>query len=760
MSRDESNNNPHIVNYALYFNGNLVPAQSVSITATPEDIEMQVSLAPSEYLFQLGMNDRILATLFYYDDTSDNPGWKLFAEGEISGTSMRRDPAFKSVYFKIQSLLHGALEYPIRTIFENFQTLLDEASIKSAVFPPLFIMAGFGAGGNKKSQSTTNEGGQNPTSTNPTANIIKCPFDYVSSLFEYLLGSQFYNDLKNKTEESQQQKMSLSFGVNAFRNAFLNVYITKWMYSRNFIKKIVPSPEQRPGVYEQLIKISNLSLMSRKAGAVTDGPLIDVLRSVLSLFNCRIQPLTLPPIVKLKRSTGPDPTPEAPTTKSTIGYGNEEQPKTKEGPTVSSVASSYSGLSRLYYASSNYNKYIAEFVVTDNSIYKAIPRCNLLVSNYASLVDVGTTYDRITRMYTQVQVSGSNSNEISQLIKAAFPPTLMKQQFDQKMYSNLISEEEMFRGPKVGQVQTDATWMYYAAAAAKGARKTELTYLQDEKCTKIISNHASLPEDTIKNILYLFRYTWNLYEMYRSMVNTAVVELKYINPYILAGFPAVYVDTEISRYNFVGNVSSITWNFTANGCSTTVNLSNVQSMEEYLSSVALSKTFASNQFITPAPSYIPNLDKNIQTEEFARYNYGLLLYDGENDSIVDFRDFFTYNNGVDIIISGSEDNVLDNLKSYVVAKQDCPYINSFESYMSYISRNGVSLEDYVSLSTLREDIDGKGMPPVKILKMESANSTKNALEAFLSNIIFAADNWDDLLSAYLSDVKNNNPIRG
>ena len=753
---NESHNNPHTVNYALYLNGNLVPAQSVSITTTAEDIKMTISLAPSEYLFQLGMNDRVLVTLFYYDEFSDEPGWKLFAEGEISGMAMRRDATLKSISFNVTSLLHGALEYPIRTIFNNLSSILSENALLSPILKPLFMLTGFAAGG---TGSNSASGNKNKVSSS-LGSIIKCPFDYINSLFEFLLGSRFYQEIRERGENPSQEMSKYS--ANSFRNAFLNVYISKWMYSRNFVKKIVPSPEQRPSVYEKLMLISNVALISRQAGMDTDGPLIDVIRSALATFNCRIQPITLPPIVKLRRSRGIDISPPAPSTKyMKEGYGQEEkQPEQQEEYTIASVSSSYEGLSRLYYSPSNYNKYIAEFIVTDASIYKAIPRCNLLVSNYTTLVDIGTTYDRITRIYTSIDLSSGTNSQANNIVRAAFPPILIKQQFAQEMYSNLISEEEMFRGPKVGQVPSDPIWLYYAAAANRNNADLKLTYLQDDECTEILKSHVGQLGDGIKNILYLFRYSWNLYETYRSAVNTAVVSLKYINPYILVGFPAVYVDTELSRYNFVGNVTSITWNFTANGCSTTINLSNVQSIEDYLSSIALSKTFASTKFITPAPSPVPNLDMATQTEEAARYNYGLLLYDWNDDSIVNFSDFFTYNNEVDVIISSEEDNLLSNLNSHVLTKKDCPYISSFESYMSYISRDGTSLEEYVELSPLREDIEGKGMPPIKILNIKTDTSTDNKLKMFLSNTIFAADDWDSLLAAYLADVKNNNPVRG
>ncbi|MEM4205763.1 MAG: hypothetical protein QXQ43_00600 [Nitrososphaerota archaeon] len=686
-----SSNLPFKLDYALYINGVYVPAAGIGISQNTEEINVSIYLAPAKEIRLLGYNDRLHFAFFIRDPNTKK--LVLFTEGEITGYSEQITSSSAFVYLSGRSF-KKSLNIPVASIVGDPSSLKNvlNPAVAQIIAPAGMVMlmglSGVYAGTNQEST-----GKDNPLVPSDFLTQITTPFDYVQSMFSIISGA---GAILNGKISNEEQVSSFKKMCGSYIYRFANRYI----YSKNLIKKIIPdvsltakimsskdrlaaanAPQEAPKsvqqtAYEQFLQEKNMcevpsesstntpyepynetanvcqeptksnfkmfyesyvramqvmSAITQRVSPNTSGSLIDVVDSIVSLFEVTSIPMLLPPLVKLSRVFGP----------------------------------SYTNPGKLIY-DTNGSPYIGNIIYKNNNIFTVIPRSNYITSSVIESMNFNFSYvGRVTRVYSYFNVSdAATGNELLSLT-AAYPSSIIDNVYLSKKsalenssldpanldLSLLVSREEAFRGVNRVIIPPHPLHMYAVTVSkskdnAEGAKKFETMadeYLKEEK--EVVEGEEGKEGGEEKKseneLILLNRYVLYNYVFMRSTEGACSITMPF-NPYLIVGYPVIFVDKKTGN-SFIGLLNSVSHSITANAATTSISISNIMFLEEYLSKIAEAVEEEHSLFRAPSPYYIPNVDWLTQTYEGGKIYFGQTFYRGIDDNcIIILEDIFEF----------------------------------------------------------------------------------------------------------------------
>ncbi|MEO0271488.1 MAG: hypothetical protein ABIM30_00140 [candidate division WOR-3 bacterium] len=664
-----SSNLPFKLDYALYINGVYVPAAGIGISQNTEEINISIYLAPAKEIRLLGYNDRLHFAFFIRDPNTKK--LVLFTEGEITGYSEQITSSSAFVYLSGRSF-KKSLNIPVASIVGDPSSLKNvlNPAVAQIIAPAGMVMlmglSGVYAGTNQEST-----GKNNSLVPSDFLTQITTPFDYVQSMFSIISGA---GAILNGKISNEEQVSSFKKMCGSYIYRFANRYI----YSKNLIKKIIPdvsltakimsskdrlaaanAPQETPKnvcevpsesntnmpyesqnetinvcqestrsnfkmFYEPYIRAMQvMSAITQRVSPNTSGSLIDVVDSIVSLFEVVSVPMLLPPLVKLSRVFGP----------------------------------SYTNPGKLIY-DINGSPYIGNIIYKNNNIFTVIPRSNYITSSVIESMNFNFSYiGRVTRVYSYFNVSdAATGNELLSLT-AAYPSSIIDNVYLSKKstlenssldptnldLSLLVSREEAFRGVNRVIIPPHPLHMYAVTVSkskdnSEGAKKIETMadeYLKEEK------EAEGKKKKSENELILLNRYVLYNYVFMRSTEGACSITMPF-NPYLIVGYPVIFVDKKTGN-SFIGLLNSVSHSITANAATTSISISNIMFLEEYLSKIAEAVEEEHSLFRAPSPYYIPNVDWLTQTYEGGRIYFGQTFYRGINDNcIIILEDVFEF----------------------------------------------------------------------------------------------------------------------
>lgn len=634
-SIDQSNNNvPIRSDYALYINGVYVPAAGIGISQTMSEITTNIYLAPAKEIRFLGYNDRLHFAFFIKDPSTGE--FVLFTEGEIIGYSEQISSSSAFITLTGRSF-KMALNFPVTSIVGDPNSLKSALNTTAAqiIYPPSMALL-MGISG-VYSNNANNGSNLDPKTFLTT---ITTPFDYVQSMFGLISGcGAILNNRTNNNESADATKAMMGSYIYRFANRYL--------LGKNIIKKIIPDVALSAKIfydannpnsaaqdieqgknyamyYESYVRaVQVMSAISQKASPQTSGGIVNVIDNIVSLFEVASVPMVLPPLVSLKRHNGQ-------------GYTNP---------------------GRLIYHEKG-KKYIGDIIYKTLNIFTVIPRSNYITSSVIENMNFNSSYvGRVTRVYSYFSTGDASAGHELLSLTASYPKSIVDEVLRGQAnamqnpaldasnldLSLLISREEAFRGVNRTIIPPHPMHMYAITVANTKGNEEGANNMKN------LSDEYLKSKDKTKTgeMILLNRYVLYNYMFMRSSESSCGISMPF-NPYLIVGYPVLFADKKTGN-NFVGIISAISHNISAGSSSTSISISNIMFLEEYVSKIAEAVEEEHPDFRAPSPFYIPNVDWLTQTYKGGSVYFGQLFYrQADPGCIIKLEDIFEFSDGTEL----------------------------------------------------------------------------------------------------------------
>jgi len=580
----------------------------VSISNQVGDVpQARITLPADATLRRLGAEDRVRATVFFYDSVrtvkeGKDPDWRLLFDGEIVDYGYTNSAQGRELYY----------------------TATDFVAVLTQVYP-LFV-----AGLTSLTRDAVGTGAN-------TAGVAVNPMALTHTLFTIGLAS---GEVIQRPYEFVTNVLHLLMGEGATESAKSVVstqWFKKWVDRTKFLRRIIPSydvpveggTDQSAGfpilrAAQDDVVIQSLSKQGDQIA--NNASYYRLIQTVFQRVYYEFNAILAPPCVSVNRQTGfvagpPGMTDTPAQYTQDTDFSAEED--TAYGPALPVYANA-----------------LGQHITQPRNFFGVPPKCNVvwpsmtLQHGYNENFATQPTRTYLGNMYTLDLLTGNSQvGAISRVLDNAMTvgyPEEASRALDMKksggsgnLNNFLVYPEEFFRGPVYNKMNTPA-WF---------------SFINDDKTNE--------GDDRIHRL-----YTAMEHHRKRLSRRNGSVSMVF-NPYMVVGHPCAIIDNVESNHHVFGYVASINHNLNQSGMSTSMSYTYGQTFEELFETLADYRgDFASVLFdddeakvsyaeadIICAPIHpIEELRSMFQTRDNANKYFQNILWQNSNEtSVFDWR---------------------------------------------------------------------------------------------------------------------------
>lgn len=705
--------------WLVYINGIEIPAMGVTTnwgvwqmpTAT-------IQLVPHPMLQRIGYEDRLQVAIFYLDEFwfADDPQFCLLGEFEVVGWSYMNSGHGRSL--QLECVSHDQILEQLRFFYISSMGDIADERLNNAtggsfaftklIFPECLFMEGLTTPIDlplEEGDATTDQG------------FIKRPIDFVLNVFRSLL-SEVNTASADPYITTVPATVPSGFATASGKNFF-----ARWMKMTKYHHKWCALPgleDVKDNSCFPLLKAvqdtQTMDALKKQLGSrVGDsGSSWDLLQFIFGTMYMEVAMIPSPPAAIVEKTTGQ------------ILAGVDKPAK-------------------------NQFRGILSHFVKPQCVFSLPPTCNVVFPSMVENFTFRETYiTQPTRLYLSEEwlanyVQPQRNSTITDITKAilttGYPEPIRKRLKDLMVVDNqndktcLLFPEEFYKGPVAARLN-GPPWMYMlaqnmsanannafqGAVSAGTTTKTVQTggvrgSREDPATTGTVTTvvagtqakaeqaAADVATSETSSLLGTIFDKYAEYEYYRSRYaeRQGGMTLAW-NPYILPGFPAAIFDQLNGGFHCMGYVNSLSQNCQASGTmSTTINLSFLRTMPEFLGILGDSTSFSTGIDVSPV-EIIPEISQLFQVTANAQDFYTKLLYKGKKltrSAVFDWRSMLklktAYGDEVDLSYEDLKKRGLTEVNNVAVIPEDkfVPLFNDYSAAMAYASRPVCTLREYI-----------------------------------------------------------------
>ncbi len=676
--------------YLLYLAGVEVPCVSVQINGgTSLDSSAVATIPPHPIMSNFGEGDKVQAAIFYLDSWHhrESPTWCLLYEGYVAGIQYSSTPMRKEIAISIRPNMAV-----LGNLFLEFLSGGDTSSGKSLgkagkVIPNQITLKGkypgrlFTVGLDDKTQirtpyeffqnivlATTGKYKDKDLAPDGTKKQISEEIDRIKTVvrlnYETKLASFSSESQKNEYIAAELGKISaklVSLGISDVPSSISDAQDRLIEESIKSVASTRSLTDRTPVATGFFARYCNLCKLHKQvvASPILEGFVTDFKEGKFKLGS---MPTGIFPILRTKNG-------------SNYSKGLAKQTGYKYGDNGSALSLLLNMFTVFDYSlqhviappaydidsrglpSGTFSKTetsaIASYITKPDTNYSMPPACNIILPCLRTTIQYSAQYDsKPTRVYY---------NKISQLRKlnteqklgtgyasldsqVGFPAAIARHAYDstdtlKSGMEVLVFPEEYFAGPKTVYKEINPMLAELDRIEKSGRLhdipgQVKSSDFVDYK--SIPANQAAFLRDAFvksdskdqKNYEVFLKQAQVDYEDMRSAQSTCTVTMPF-NPYIVAGFSAVVIDSDDCNNHIIGTVGSISHSLSQGSASTTVTLTAARSLHGTILQCLLD---GGKYHVAPLEP-ITEIRAVLQNRSAANYYYGNLLYKQSIDSM-------------------------------------------------------------------------------------------------------------------------------
>lgn len=729
---------PRENSWLVYFNGIEVPTISIDVRMGVWMIPTaDIALPPDKELYRLGAEDRVQVAAFYLDNyhtevTGRVPDFRLLFEGDIVGWQFTNTPAGRVLRFRAANYLD--ILDSLYTFFMSGVDTLAQAGLEKKVDPALNDL--FAAGPIFPAALLIS--GLDPTE----GKMIRRPFDLLE------------NAIRACIDGRAHERFASVPAVN---------FYARYMNRSRMNQRFVPSPlleidhmrisdeQDMDGVFPMLryTQFHDIMLtLGKRMSEIGNNTIWNILRDTFMRMYYEIMAITTAPIANV--SILPTNKPMKP---GKAGVRGEIV-----GPPV-------------------FGKKPGGLVLTENRILNYVtkpdwkfgipPTCNVIFPSMITQFVLEEDYSaQATRMHLNdgsvEDVLNNPKSEISRFVTTGVAyPVRAQEELEQRESATggqgnmnisgknfLVWPEEFFRGPMVIQEPMPTWFIYLLNSTLRPTRYEQVkptiddTTFQrevlkwnvpktdgklkegavdklEEKINATYANRDAVQNDQTKADTVAIKFSWlkRLYARYeyyrqRSSCKSGVVTTIF-NPYIVPGFPVFIFDDLGVGNHCVGYATEVTHSINQRQSSTTVTLTQVQTLDEYMNGIRESQTGENPEerlytVMANPPHPIPDVRIITQMLDMANQYFRELFHRDQTYSDPLKTAAFDFTKAIELVLPGC---VIKDVKEHFTSKKTGdvfqkytdvqpstkfkPMFENASNAMALISRPICTLEEYI-----------------------------------------------------------------
>lgn len=685
---DYSVNQLYAASWIVYINGLEIPVMSATANFGVWQIPTAtIQLVPHPMLQRIGAEDRLQVVIFYLDNFwfAKNPQYCYLGEFEVTGWSYTNTGRGRS--FQLECVGHDQILEQLKFYYMSSVDDIAGAEFSTAgvtttkvSYPACLFMEGLTSKIDLPASGVEESG---------TEGFLKRPIDFVLNIFRALLSPVNTTSSTLGTDGTIPTQAVTAPSKNFFaRWLKLTGYHKRWCalpYLEDSkddccfpILKAVRDTETLKALQDQL---------GQRVGEA--GSAWDLLQYVLGAMYMEIAMIPSPPMAAVEKITG----------------------VIQSSGTTVPAANQFRGI-------------LSRFV-KPQCVFALPPTCNVVFPSMVDSFTMQETYiTQPTRIYLSEDfitnmVSNGNGPSLApitqNLLGTGYPPPVRTRMRSTSVGRNnksfLLYPEEFFKGPVVSRLN-GPPWMYMLAQSknltlTEGANADEAAAQQayEEDVTgegSSADTTYATSGDTGASLLGSIFDAYAEYEFYRSRYSqrNGALQLAW-NPYVVPGFPLAVFDQLASGCHCMSYANTVSQQFNAGpnpSLSTSVNMSFVRTMPEFMGVIGDTTTFSAELDVSPV-EVIPEISLLLQKTDNAQKFYERLFFRGRNitrPAVFDWKKMLSLHTSSGKSIDPAKQRTLMSSDMRVTPKAEfMPLFDNYTAAMGYVSRPVCTLTEYV-----------------------------------------------------------------